>query len=91
MAPAPGVGISAAVERGRFLSQGFASEMKDDVSKLVDSASSPLLLLLQLFVFSGFPAYEVDTLNHVLAKIVNPDIRPLQSMASGRRLSVLTL
>ena len=48
--------------------------MKDDVSKLVDSASL-LLLLLQLFIFSGFPAYEVDTLNHVLAKIVNLDIQ----------------
>ena len=38
IALAPGVGISAAVERWRFASQSLASEMKDDVSKLVDSA-----------------------------------------------------
>ena len=38
LALAPVVGISAAVERRRFASQCFASVMKDDVSKLVDSA-----------------------------------------------------
>ena len=38
LVPAPDVGISAAVERRRLASQCFASEMKDDVPKLVDSA-----------------------------------------------------
>ena len=35
-APAPGVGVSAAVERGRFASRGFACEMQDDSFKSDD-------------------------------------------------------